>query len=739
MRAEEIGAYRSLMEALEKRAALLDVLAQRARPAPAVRPRRRRARASRASRAARARRRDLRRSRTRRSARSACSARCAWTTRRRSARCAPPRTSCRGSSKRSTRDADCMATDRTRLLRAARRRRATPTTARSRRRSAGSRAQLHPDVSTSPDAAARFREVAEAYEVLSNSETRALYDRYGHAGLRSGGFQPDATSRPATSATSSRRSSARTSSAAGGAARGARGADVGAEIEIELVEAARGDEGRGAVRGRRRLRDAAAATASSPAPTPAACTALRRHRPAAAGRRAACSASSSARRPCPQCRGPRRDRRAPVPRPATARACALEERRGRGRRSRPASTTASGSGSRGEGHAGEPGGRAGDLYVSVRVKPDARFVREGNDMFSQVELTIDAGRARRDARVETLDGAGRARVRGRRAARRGAGAARAGHAGAAGLGRGDQRVLVNVTVPRRLTDEQRRLLEEFESSERRRHLPARRGLLREAEERVPVSARPAPRLRAGGPRARRGCSRDDDRALPRGLRGGRADERASSWRPTRTRPVRSASGTSSRGQRRRRRGRVGGPLAQFHQPIRTGRSGSGRRGRTPPTDALVVVIDPGRAFGTGAHPTTQLCLDLLQTVEPRSLLDVGCGSGVLSVAARAARVRARGRRRHRGAVDRGDARERGANGVELDARLVDGRRACCRRPTVVANISVDAVRRSPRRIDAETVITSGYFVSEQPRARRATSTSTGACSTQWAADVHRRR
>src|ERR671938_1939481 len=50
--------------------------------------------------------------------------------------------------------------------------------------------QLHPDVSQEPDAEARFREVTEAYEVLSSSETRALYDRYGHAGLRSGGFTP---------------------------------------------------------------------------------------------------------------------------------------------------------------------------------------------------------------------------------------------------------------------------------------------------------------------------------------------------------------------------------------------------------------------------------------------------------------------------------------------------------------------------------------------------------------------
>src|SRR5207342_3144916 len=50
--------------------------------------------------------------------------------------------------------------------------------------------ELHPDVSEAPDAVERFREAAEAYEVLSDPERRATYDRYGHEGLRGRGFTP---------------------------------------------------------------------------------------------------------------------------------------------------------------------------------------------------------------------------------------------------------------------------------------------------------------------------------------------------------------------------------------------------------------------------------------------------------------------------------------------------------------------------------------------------------------------
>ena len=72
---------------------------------------------------------------------------------------------------------------------------------------------------------------------------------------------------------------------------------------------------------------------------------------------------------------------------------------------------------------------------------------------------------------------------------------------------------------------------------------------------------------------------------------------------------------------------------QFHRPVRVGRLWIGPPWEEPDADTIAVVIDPGRAFGTGGHPTTRLCLELLEAEERGSVLDIGCGSGVLSIAA----------------------------------------------------------------------------------------------------------
>src|SRR5207253_5201826 len=58
----------------------------------------------------------------------------------------------------------------------------------------------------------------------------------------------------------------------------------------------------------------------------------------------------------------------------------------------------------GEGHAGALGARAGDVYVLVHVRPDPRFVREGNDVYSQVDLTIVQAALGATMTVETIDG-----------------------------------------------------------------------------------------------------------------------------------------------------------------------------------------------------------------------------------------------------------------------------------------------------------------------------------------------
>src|SRR5689334_13840240 len=100
--------------------------------------------------------------------------------------------------------------------------------------------RLHPDVSEEADAEVRFREVSEAYEVLSNPETRALYDRYGHAGLRSGGFTPSHFDIGGLGDLFAAFFGDDVFGTGRGGRGGQRGADVAAEVEVELVDAARG-------------------------------------------------------------------------------------------------------------------------------------------------------------------------------------------------------------------------------------------------------------------------------------------------------------------------------------------------------------------------------------------------------------------------------------------------------------------------------------------------------------------
>jgi ribosomal protein L11 methyltransferase len=153
----------------------------------------------------------------------------------------------------------------------------------------------------------------------------------------------------------------------------------------------------------------------------------------------------------------------------------------------------------------------------------------------------------------------------------------------------------------------------------------------------------------------------------------------------------------------------------FHRPVEVAGLWIGPPWEHPP-DEHAVVIDPGRAFGTGAHATTQLCVSLLARVVRRgSLLDVGCGSGVLGIAgARLGFAPVTCVDVDPVAVETTSANA-AVNGVRLAAQRLDALRdALPAAGTAVANVLLEPVESILSRLEAREAITSGYLAGERP-------------------------
>jgi molecular chaperone DnaJ len=319
--------------------------------------------------------------------------------------------------------------------------------------------KYHPDKNPDdPEAEEKFKEAAEAYGVLSDEDKRARYDRYGHGGMGGmGGFDPnqfadfgdilgDLFGFGDFFGTSRRRST-----------RPARGNDLRYDLTLSFEDAVFGKEVSINVP-RVVTCTECAGSGAKPGTTPVTCTGCQGR-----GQIRYSQGFFAVARTCPQCGGAGKVIKDP---------CAHCGGAGRLREDKSLSVKIPAGvdeGSRlrvpAEGESGYNGGPPGDLYVFISVRDHPKFTRRDYDIHSEQAISFTQAALGAEVRTETIDGeeplkipAGTQpnqvfRLKGK------------GVQFLQGSGRGDHYVHVNVRVPTSLTEEQRRLLEQFATLE----------------------------------------------------------------------------------------------------------------------------------------------------------------------------------------------------------------------------------------------------------------------------------
>ncbi len=320
--------------------------------------------------------------------------------------------------------------------------------------------QWHPDVSRDPAADERFKEINEAYQVLSDPQRRQAYDMFGRAGVAGGGGGFDAGAQPGFGAFSDLFDAFFGGSAGGGVRRGrpAVGSDLRYDLRVTFEESIRGTEkeiefpvldrcptcaGSGAKAG----------TSSQACPQCGGRGEIRHARQTMLGQMVNVVT-------CPRCRGEGKVVESPCA------DCHGEGRRERTKRLRVSVPAGIDDGHQirlsAEGEAGPRGGPPGSLYVAIHVAAHPQLRREGTELFHELELSIAQATLGTTVRVPTADGEEDLEVKpgtqpGTEIRLRGRGAPNLRRAGA----RGDLHVLVDVRIPTKLSREQREALEAY--------------------------------------------------------------------------------------------------------------------------------------------------------------------------------------------------------------------------------------------------------------------------------------